>query len=138
MYSSLYLLIPAAGFSYSAFDILSKLLSVAHLELLCRELCVHAQMLSYIQLLATPWTVACQAPLSMEFSQARVLWWIVVSFSRGYSQPNPGLEPMSPALAGGFFTTEPSEKTVQWVGEYFMCVCSHLNFNHLICWIYGL
>ena len=54
MYSSLYLLIPAAGFYYSAFDILSKLFSVAHLALLCRELCVHAQLLSHIQLLATP------------------------------------------------------------------------------------
>ena len=24
--------------------------------------------------------------------------------------PDPGIEPMSPALAGGFFTTEPPEK----------------------------
>ena len=33
--------------------------------------------------LATPWTVACQAPLSM----ARILEWVAISFSRGSSQP---------------------------------------------------
>ena len=36
-------------------------------------------------------------------SQARTLEWVAVSFSRGYFQP--GIEPESPALAGGFFTT---------------------------------
>ena len=81
MYSSLYLFIPAAGFSYSAFDILSKLVSVAHLELLCKELCMRAQ-LNHIQLLATTWTVACQVPLSMEFSQQE--------YCGGLSFPSPG------------------------------------------------
>ena len=37
--------------------------------------------------------------------QARILEWVVISFSRGL--PNPGIEPESPALPGGFFTTEP-------------------------------
>ena len=32
--------------------------------------------------LVTPWTVACQAPLSMGF-QARILEWVAISFSRG-------------------------------------------------------
>ena len=31
--------------------------------------------------LLTPWTVACQAPLSMGFSQARILEWVAISFS---------------------------------------------------------
>ena len=31
------------------------------------EACVHAQSLSCVQFFAAPWTVACQAPLSMEF-----------------------------------------------------------------------
>ena len=31
----------------------------------------------------TPWTVACQAPLSVGFSQARILEWVAISFSRG-------------------------------------------------------
>ena len=38
-------------------------------------------------------------------SQATALEWVVISFSREF--PDPGIEPVSPALAGGFFTTEP-------------------------------
>ena len=41
-------------------------------------------------------------------SQARVLEWVAISSSRGSSWP--GIEPTSPALAGGFFTTEPPGK----------------------------
>ena len=40
-----------------------------------------------VQLFATPWTVTRQAPLSMKFSQTRILEWVAVSFSRGSSQP---------------------------------------------------
>ena len=42
---------------------------------------------------ATPWTIALQAPLSMIFPRQGDL-------------PMPGIKPASPALAGGFFTTE--------------------------------
>ena len=44
---------------------------------------------------------------------SREEWWVAISFSGRYSQPFPGIEPVSPvspALAGGFFTTEPSGK----------------------------
>ena len=34
-----------------------------------------------------PWTVACQAPLSMGFPMVRILEWVAVSFSRGSSWP---------------------------------------------------
>ena len=44
-------------------------------------------MLSHVRLFAVPWTVACQALLSMGFFQARILKWLVISFSRGSSQP---------------------------------------------------
>ena len=42
--------------------------------------------ISRVWLFATPGTVACQAPLSMEFSKARILE-IAISFSRGSSEP---------------------------------------------------
>ena len=35
----------------------------------------------------TPWTVACQAPLSMGILQARILEWIALLSPRGSSQP---------------------------------------------------
>ena len=69
---------------------------------------MHAQSLNYVQLSATPWTVACQAPLSMGFSRQK--YWSGLPFSLLGDLPNPGIEPMSSTLAGGFFTTEPPEK----------------------------
>ena len=31
---------------------------------------------------ATPWTIACQAPLSIGFSKQKILDWVAISFSR--------------------------------------------------------
>ena len=36
---------------------------------------------SRVQLFVTPWTVACQAPLSMGILQARILEWVTIFFS---------------------------------------------------------
>ena len=50
-----------------------------------------ACVLSHIQLFATPWTVACQAPLSMEISQARILEWVAIPTPGDL--PDPGSNP---------------------------------------------
>ena len=42
-------------------------------------------VLSRVKLFATPQTVVCQAPLSMEFSRQEYLEWVIISFSRGSS-----------------------------------------------------
>ena len=52
-----------------------------------------------------PWTVACQAPLSLEFSSQE--YWSRLPFPTPGHLPDLGMEPMSPALAGGLFTTVP-------------------------------
>ena len=70
--------------------------------------CMCVQLLSHIWLFATPWTVACQAPLSMGFSRQEY-WSGLPSTSPG-DLPNSVIKPASPALAGGFFTTEPPGK----------------------------
>ena len=60
---------------------------------------------------ATPWTVAYQAPLSMEFPRQE--YWSGLPFPTPGHLPNPEIEPassLSPALAGRFFTTEPLGK----------------------------
>ena len=44
--------------------------------------------------------------------QARILEWGAISSSRGRRKFNPGIEPESSALAGGFFTTEPPGKLI--------------------------
>ena len=57
----------------------------------------------------TPWTVACQAPLSMGFSRQEE-YWSGLPFPSPGDLPDPGTEPASPVLAGRFFTTEPPGK----------------------------
>ena len=56
----------------------------------------------------TPQTLAHQAPRSMEFSRQGC--WSGVPFPSPEDLPDPGIEPWSSALAGGFFTTEPLGK----------------------------
>ena len=46
----------------------------------------------------------------MGFPQGRILAWVAISFPRGPSPPRK-TEPVSPALAGEFFTTEPSQES---------------------------
>ena len=59
-------------------------------------------------LFVTPWTIACQPPLPMEFF--RQAYWSEVPFSSPGNLPDPGIEPISPVLAGGLFTTVPPKK----------------------------
>ena len=49
---------------------------------------------------ATPWTVACLAPLSMGFSRQE--YWSGLSFPSPGDHLDPGIEPMSPALQADF------------------------------------
>ena len=69
--------------------------------------CVHIlNHFSHVQLFATLWTVAHQAPLFMGFSRQE--YWSGVSCPPPEHLPNLGIEPvslMSPAFAGRFFTT---------------------------------
>ena len=51
---------------------------------------------------ATPWTVACQAPLSMAILQARILEWVAMPFSRGSSWPRDWTQVSN--IAERFFT----------------------------------
>ena len=56
----------------------------------------------------TPWTVAHQASLSMGFPRQE--FWSGLPFPYPGDLPDLGIKPASPALAGGFFTTEPPGK----------------------------
>ena len=63
-------------------------------------------MLTHVQLFATSWTKAHQAPLSMGFSKQE--YWNGLPFPSPKDLHDPGTDPASlrsPALAGGFFTT---------------------------------
>ena len=55
-------------------------------------------------ILVTAWTVACQAPLSMEFS--RLEYWNGLPFAFPGDLPDPGIKPSSPELQANSLTTE--------------------------------
>ena len=55
-----------------------------------------------------PWTVSHQASLSVGFSRKE--YWSGLPFPSPGALPSPEIEPMSPALADRFFTTEPPGK----------------------------
>ena len=63
---------------------------------------------SCVQLFATLWTVACQAPLSMGFSRQEH-WSGLPCFPPG-DLPNPGIKPRSPALQADSLLSEPPGK----------------------------
>ena len=105
-------------------------------------------VLSLVLLFATPWTVACQAPLSIEFP--RQVYWGGLPFPTPGDIPDPGIESwslLSSALAGGFFTTGPPGKyplsqqlllisvklPVNLSGQTHahMCTCMHAHTPHL-------
>ena len=68
-------------------------------------------MLSRVQFFGNPWTVAHQAPMTMEFSRQE--YWVGLPFPSQGDLPNPGTEllsPVSPVFAGRFFTAGPPGK----------------------------
>ena len=63
------------------------------------------KLLSPVGLFETPWTVAYQAPPSMEFSRQE--YWSGLPFPSPEALPNPGIEPASSALQADALLSEP-------------------------------
>ena len=63
------------------------------------------KLLSRVQLFATPWTVACQAPPSLGFSRQEYCSGLL--FPSPGDLPDPGIEPGSPTLEADALTSEP-------------------------------
>ena len=95
------------------------LCSTGHTELPCRcpmgilstgwikrTPCVHVQLLSRVQLFATPWTVALQAPLSIGFSRQE--YWSGLPFPSPEDLPDSGIESL--AWQASSLPLAPSEK----------------------------
>ena len=66
------------------------------------------KLLRHVRLFATPWTVACQAPQSMEFSRQE--YWSGLPFPSPRDLLNPGVGPGSPALQADTLPSEPPGK----------------------------
>ena len=84
----------------------------------------------------TPWTLVCQAPLSMGFSR-QDYWSGLPCPTPGYL-PNPGIKPMSlmsPALAGRFFTISATWEAL--IPPYHLFKFLKYNPNSIHSKIYG-
>ena len=69
-------------------------------------ICIYiVKLLSHVCLLVTPWTVAHQAPPSMEFSRQE--YWSGLPFPSPGDLPDPGVKPGSPALQADALPSEP-------------------------------
>ena len=73
---------------------------------------------SRVRLFATQWTVACQVPLSMEFSRQE--YWSGWPFPSPGDLPDAGIEPRSPALQTDSLPSEPPRKPC-------VCVCVFIS-----------
>ena len=78
---------------------------------------------------ATPWIVACLAPLSVGFSRQKSLEWIATPFSRGSSQPSNWTQ--ISCIAGGFFTVELPGNVNNFVNK--SACFMQIYFNTLSC-----
>ena len=85
---------------------------------------VPIQVAACVQLFSGSWTVVLQAPLSMGFPRQE--YWSGLLFPPPKDRPDPGIEPTSPALARGFFTTMPPGKPIQVTRcKLLLLLCSH-------------
>ena len=64
-----------------------------------------SKSLSYVRLFAAPWTIARQAPMSMELSRQE--YWSGLPFPSPEDHPNPEIKPGSPALSADSLPSEP-------------------------------
>ena len=70
------------------------------------------KLLNHVRLFATPWTVACQAPLSMGFSRQE--YWSGLPFPSPGDLSDSGIEPRSPSLQADALPSEPPGK-ITWL-----------------------
>ena len=71
-----------------------------------------SQSLSCVQLFATPWTLAHQAPLTMGILLPRQEYWSGLPCPPPRDLPNPGIKPRSPALQVNSFLSEPHVRQI--------------------------
>ena len=88
------------------------------------------KFLSHIQIFATPWTVACQAPMSMEFIRQEY-WSRLQCPCLGYL-PNPGIESRSPTLQIDSLPFELPGKPAEYYHEHLMSALSKYFSNTYI------
>ena len=100
------------------------------------NLCV--RVLSHVWLFVTPWTVTCQAPLSIEFSRQE--YWSGLPFPPPRDLPDRDWTCVSyfPALAGRFFTTNTTWEAQFQVCFYLLLLFLNWNISALQCCVFAI
>ena len=80
-----------------------------------RDFCEWVKSLTRVRLLVTQWTIAHQAPPSMEFSRQE--YWSRLPFPSPGDLPDPGIEPGSPTLQADALPSEPPENPMKEHGR---------------------
>ena len=91
--------------------------------------CVYMCVFSVVSDSAIPWTIACQAPLSMEFSRQE--YWSGLPFPTPGDLPDPGIKPRSLALQADSLPLEPSGKYIY--SKFFPIILYHRIFSIVPC-----
>ena len=82
---------------------------------------------SHVQLFVTPWTVACQTPLSMGFSRQE--YWSGLPFPAPGDLNDPGIKPASlksPTFSGEFFATD-----VTWEAQKYIMLSNYFDLESM-------
>ena len=102
-------------------------------------ICCHLVAKFFPNSFVTPWIVACQASLSVGFPWQE---WSGLLFLFPGDLPDPGTEPVSPALAGRFFITKSPGKPCVYIYPHIkIYLCSYItdtytNNGSKRCYIY--
>ena len=92
----------------------------------CVCVCVFC-LLSCVRFFETPWTVARQAPLSIQFPRRE--YWSALPCPTPGDLPDPGIKPVSlasPALASGFLTTSTTQLARNQRGKAHVLMCGSI------------
>jgi len=89
----------------------------------CVSVCV-CESLSRVRLFGTPWTVACQASLWMEFSSHE--YWSGLPFSSPVDLPSPGIDPGLLQILYHLSYRKSSSCLIPFYSYYYITKCLHL------------
>ena len=104
------------------------------LDIYCVYVCVY--VLSYSVVSDSLWPHELGSSVH-EIFQARIQKWGAISSSRGTSQPRDQTS-VTPALAGGFFITEPPGKPHEYIRLHKMKCIININFTYyFLKWLLG-
>ena len=94
------------------------------------------KLLSHVRLFVTPWTVAHQAPPSMEFSRQE--YWSGLLFPSPEDLPNPGIEPGLPHCGKMLYHLSHQGINYKSTQIYLPFLEAPHKWNHIVCNLFHL